>query len=249
MARMKSKDARSVRDFTRSAVGRPRVLTLDEILDAAIDLGLTGLSMPALAAKLQIGTATLYNYVANRDELLHLAACKQVRRPALDDLGQDWRSILRSHAKRFFDLWTSEPHLMVQYMQGNIGADALVDYLESYLAAMRRRGFCTADANRMYLAINTIVFGAAVRARYLKSMSGKGRGHGAAVRQCLQERDPDELPNVRACPEFADDDRLDIFDEMLDRVIESLAAEFESDHRDRRESRKTAMPKKRRGLR
>jgi AcrR family transcriptional regulator len=73
---MARKKARPDRGGSR-AVGRPRALTIEEILDAAIGLGLTGISLPVLAAKLGIATATLYNYVANRGELLRLAALRQ----------------------------------------------------------------------------------------------------------------------------------------------------------------------------
>jgi AcrR family transcriptional regulator len=222
---MKSKGARSLKTPTRT-VGRPRALTLDEILDAAIAMGLTGLSMPALAAKLGIGTATLYNYVANRDELLRAAAIKQTRKPALDDLGQDWRTLIRTHAMRFFEFWSSEPQLLIQHMQGAMGPEVLVDYVESFLTALQRRGFTVENAYRIYSATNTVVMGTVVRACYLKAMRAKGPGHGAIVRRCLQERPADELPNLRTCSDFADDDRLYDFEATLEHVLDGFAAEF-----------------------
>src|SRR5688572_22675182 len=56
--------------------GRPRQFSLAEVIDAALDLveeeGVAALSMQALASRLGTGSATLYNYVGSRDELIDL---------------------------------------------------------------------------------------------------------------------------------------------------------------------------------
>ncbi len=208
----------------RSA-GRPRSLTLDDILDTAIDMGLGGISMTALAAKLGVGTATIYTYVANRDDLVRLAAARHAKRPRLDDLGEHWTDLIRGHAKRMFELCSTEPQLVIQHMQGLLGPDMHVDYLDSMLAALTRRGFTVPEAYRLYSAVNAVVFGAAVRAAYLKAVKAKGHGHEGAVRRILAERALDELTHVRACPDFADDDRAFAFEDPLERVIASFAEE------------------------
>ena len=61
-------------ETTSRGVGRPRRLTLDQLLDTALDMGLAELSMKDLASRLEVGIATLYRYVDNREALIRLAA-------------------------------------------------------------------------------------------------------------------------------------------------------------------------------
>jgi AcrR family transcriptional regulator len=210
------------------AVGRPRALTLNEILDAANAMGLSGISMPALAAKLGIGTATLYNYVTNRDDLLRRAAVRQSRLRRLDDLDQDWRSLVRTHARQFFAFCSAEPQIIIQHMHGTVGPDAVIDYLDTFLMSMARRGFAPDDAYRIYSAVNNVVLGAVVRQAYVKASAGTGVGHAEAVRRCLRERDRKDLSYVRACTAFADVKRAYDFEDALARMIDSFVAEFGS---------------------
>lgn len=59
-----------------STRGRPRQFSLEDVVDAGLALieesGTEALSMSALAARLGTGSATLYNYVGSRDELIDL---------------------------------------------------------------------------------------------------------------------------------------------------------------------------------
>jgi AcrR family transcriptional regulator len=210
----------------RRKVGRPRALTLDEILDAANAMGLTDISLPALAERLGIGTATLYSYVGGRNELIRLASLKRTRQSGITDTGQPWDVLVRLYASRFFELFSSEPQLVIQYMQGGIGQDLLVDYLESYLTAMERRGIGTSAAYRIYVAVNTTVLGAIVRENYHRHLSANGASLAQVIDRALRDRDPDELSYVRACPDIRDEERTFDFDGVLDRVIRSVAAEL-----------------------
>jgi AcrR family transcriptional regulator len=223
---VEAKSTADAQAAARRKTGRPRVLTLDEILDAAIAVGLANISMPTVAAKLGTGAATLYNYVKSRDELLRLAALKQARRPPLDDLGQDWRALAKTYGRKFYEFWSLEPQMLTQYMDGAIGPDLMVDYVESFLAAMSRRGFEPDAAYRVLSAVNTSVLGAVARTAYLRSLAKRGERHGALVARTLRER-AGELTNLRACSVFADEERAYDFETILERVVESFAAEFD----------------------
>ena len=209
----------------RRRAGRPRALTLDQILQAALDLGLIGISMPVLAAKLGISTATLYNYVVNRDDLLQQASLRLARGLELFDQGEDWRALVRNHADNFRRFWGAQPALFQQYMQGLLGPDMLLDYTEAFLKAMAAHGFKPEVAYRMWAAVNTFVLGTLARDSYMKWLSEKGSGHAIAVRQSLHERDDDELPNLRRCADYADDRLAFDFEDTINRLIESFADE------------------------
>jgi hypothetical protein len=109
-------------------------------------------------------------------------------------------------------------------MAGLNGPDMHVDYLDGMLAALTRRGFSVSEAYQLYSATNTIVFGAVVRAAYVRALRGKGYGHEGAVRRTLAEHALDTLPHVRACEDFADESRAFAWEDTLERLIESYAA-------------------------
>jgi AcrR family transcriptional regulator len=60
----------------RATAGRPRTLSIDAIVSAAIEVlddgGVAGLSMRSVAGRLGTGAASLYAYVSGKDELLEL---------------------------------------------------------------------------------------------------------------------------------------------------------------------------------
>ena len=51
----------------QTAYGRPRLLSHEEILDGAVELGLEGLTMKKLATHLNVGTCLLYTSPSPRD--------------------------------------------------------------------------------------------------------------------------------------------------------------------------------------
>ena len=72
-------------------VGRPRVLTEEQILDAALEIGLEHLTLKKLATKLNAGTTTLYQYFDSREALLEAAALHAFNElPLPEDKGQNW---------------------------------------------------------------------------------------------------------------------------------------------------------------
>lgn len=79
--------------------GPRQKLTLDEVIDAAIEIadaeGLAELSMRTLAKRLGIGAMTLYSYLANRNDLLVLMVDQAVGRRALPAMQGTLRERLR----------------------------------------------------------------------------------------------------------------------------------------------------------
>jgi AcrR family transcriptional regulator len=198
---------------------------LEDILDAAIELGLTRISMSALAEKLGVATATIYNYVESRDDLIRLAAAAQARRPQLDDLGQHWSELVRTYANEIFELCSAEPQLLVQGIHGAMGPEAQLDHVESFLAALVRRGFSISEAYQLFSSINNVILGAVVRTASLRAMNASEHGHEGAVRRSLAERGLEELPHVRACPDLADEVRAFSFKSTVERIIQSFATD------------------------
>ena len=83
----------------KRAVGRPRRLTLDAIVDAACLVGIERLEMCTVAQQLNTGVATLYGYVRGRDHLLELVAERMASRAISDNYGGTWQEVLHGHAR------------------------------------------------------------------------------------------------------------------------------------------------------
>ena len=79
--------------------GRPPKVSVDEVLDAAIELadrdGLAALTMRALAERVGVGAMSLYTYVAGRDDLIVLMVDQAFGRTGLPPMSGDLRARLR----------------------------------------------------------------------------------------------------------------------------------------------------------
>jgi len=96
--------------------GRSRSLTQDEIIDEALDLlrrvGMAGLTMRAVAAKLGVTPMAVYYYIADKDDLIRKSVEKiSVTWGPLILLGSDWESALRKHLMAIWEESTRYPGL------------------------------------------------------------------------------------------------------------------------------------------
>jgi AcrR family transcriptional regulator len=134
----------------QAAVGRPAERSRAQITAAAIGLadreGLDALSMRRLAAELGTGAASLYRYVATREDLLDLMTdetATEFDRPALSG---DWQADLLSIARQARDIMRRHPWLpaltITRPVLGPHGADLLehvLDILADHPAGPERK--------------------------------------------------------------------------------------------------------------
>lgn len=146
----------------RQRVGRPRRLTTDDVvaaaLDIADDLGLESLSMPSLAKHLGVGTMTLYGYVENKEDLLDKMAAR-----LFDGLEarehQHWREELLAFFADFRDAALAHPTLAQLLATGRITIPAVFDILESFFQDMTDDGLSVDEAVRVFYAGLTYTVG------------------------------------------------------------------------------------------
>lgn len=203
--------------------GRPRSLTLDRLLDTAIELGLADLNMKDLAARLGVGIATLYRYVENREALIRLAAGRQATRAAPVDHGQPWREIVCDYAAALFSSVGQQPSLILEFVEARWGIAVELEFVDSFLGALVRRGFTPAEAMELYRAMAKIVLGAAVASGHFAALRARGTTQGRELRQALGAWDADELPDLRAsADDYSDEEAavawLPVLEMMLDGV-------------------------------
>ena len=203
--------------------GRPRLLTLDQVLDGALAVGLDRFNMGVLAEHLGVGVATLYQYVAGRDDLVRRAVSRQVARlPLPVDSGQPWADYVREYALALQDALASEPRSIAQFAEGGFGFETEVEMVDGFLAVMVLRGFTLADAVRIVRHTGFIAFGAAVVIARERANAARGDKTGKAVERAIA-RSPAGLPLMRAAAALYTAETSQLAAELLQPFIEQIA--------------------------
>lgn len=190
---------------SKRAVGRPRRLTLEAIVDAACEVGIARLEMSLVAERLNTGVATLYGYVRGREHLLELVAQRLVGQALIKDEGQSWQEILREHATLTYRLFQSLPHLITNLMRQEAEEDSF-EYSQRVLEMLEARGLPAALATNAYIEINQVVIGASI------SMMR---------REGLAQLVADEDDNCEPLPAILGDYRI-----TLERIISGYEADL-----------------------
>ncbi len=143
--------------------GRPRLLTHDEIIEGALELGLEGLTMKMLATHLNVGTATLYQYWGGRKELMHAAAVHALAGLALpQDKGQHWSHYAHEFALCIQGHLAASPSLVLANHVREYGFEVQFKLAEQFLSVMHQRGFEPKEAMHIFNMVGSAAFAGAV---------------------------------------------------------------------------------------
>lgn len=205
--------------------GRPPRIDPARIVQAAIAIGLARVTIKEVAQRLGVTAPALYRHVKNRDEIVKLAAIElAVKRPQADGAARHWADVVRGCAQGMRELFVAEPQLICEVMNGTLGPDGEMDFVEQFLAAMAPHGFQPAESIRIHHAVAMLAIGAAVSATAMQSGYEGRTSHAQSIRKALARRKPDELPLVRsALPAYLHIDPQQ-WQELLDALIAGIAA-------------------------
>jgi hypothetical protein len=118
------------------------------------------------------------------------------------------------------ELFMAEPQLICEVMNGTLGPDGEMEFVEQFLAALTPHGFEPAEAVRIHHAVAMLAIGASVSATAMQSGYAGGQSHERAVRDALGRRGKNELPLLRrALPAY-----LHVDPEQWREALESLVA-------------------------
>jgi AcrR family transcriptional regulator len=169
------------------------------IVEAAIAIGLSRVTLAEVARRLGVTVPALYRHVRNRDEIVKLAAIElSVRRGQPAGLAAHWSDVVRGCAHGMVELFTAEPQLVCEVMNGTVGPDGEMDFVEQFLAALMPHGFSADEGIRVHHAVAMLAIGAAVSATAMKSGYSGGLSHERSIREALGRRAPQELPRLRS---------------------------------------------------
>lgn len=146
--------------------GRPSAgtgLTRARILKAAVRLadanGIEGLSMRGLAKQFGVEAMSLYNHVANKDDLLDGMVEHVVDGIALPDPAGDWRDEMRLRAQSAHVQLLAHPWAgMLIVSRANVGP-AMLRYVDATIGCLVEAGFSYPVADYAWNAMDSHIYG------------------------------------------------------------------------------------------
>ena len=173
-------------------------LTRERVLRAAVALadesGIESLSMRRLGQELGVEAMSLYNHVANKDDLLNGITDLVLREIELPEAG-NWKDALRRHAISAHDVLASHPWACSLALSPDRNSTASVERAEWMLQQLREGGFSPEVTYHAYHAVDAHILGftlwqlghGIVDAEHLKEMAA----------EFFRRFGPDEYPYLR----------------------------------------------------
>jgi AcrR family transcriptional regulator len=142
-------------------------LSPERILRAAIKLadrqGLEALSMRKLATTLKVEAMSLYNHVANKDELLNGMVDLIIGEITLPERDADWKAAMRARAVSALSVMVEHPWApMLVVSRINVGPNML-RYIDATLGALREAGFSWEETDRAWNTMDNYIYGFALQ--------------------------------------------------------------------------------------
>ncbi len=143
---------------------KPQIpLSRERILLAAIQLadksGIESLSMRNLAQELGVQAMSLYNHVANKDDLLDGIVDIVISEIEVPDLGIDWQTAMRRRAQSAHAVLLRHPWATMPIVSRiNVGP-AMLRYIDATLGCLSEAGFSFELVDRAWNAIDSHIYG------------------------------------------------------------------------------------------
>lgn len=197
------------------------------MLRAAIDLaderGIESVTMRPLGRKLGVEAASLYNHVANKDDLLDgmvTLVVAEIDLPA-GDVG--WQEAMRRRAVSARQVFARHPWAAgLIDSRGRNGRSSLA-YEDWVLGALLGAGFSPQDAAHAYLALDSYIYGFERQASSLAPADGEDAT--GPAREVLSAIPEDAYPSLaRVAAHYASEpfDYASAFEFGLDLILEGL---------------------------
>lgn len=160
-----ARPSRKADTASRSRLSRDRVLTTAIALaDAA---GIEQLTMRRLGDELGVEAMSLYNHVANKEDLLNGmvdAVFSEIELPSHSD---DWKTAMRKRSVSFRTVLSRHPWATSLKDSGTNPGPATLRHHDRVLGTLRNSGFSIAMAAHAFSALDSYIYGFALQEKSL----------------------------------------------------------------------------------
>ena len=208
---------------------RPRLpLSRERVLRQAVDLadrdGIESLSMRKLGRELGVEAMSLYNHVANKDDLLDGLADIIVGEIEVPPSGGDWKAAMRRRAISAREVLARHPWAGGLMESRTNPSPARLRYPDAVLGILRDAGFSVELALHAFFTLDSYIYGFAVQEKNLPS--GTPEELAGISEIALRELPAGEYPNLHEM--MADHvltvgfDYARVFEFGLDLILDGL---------------------------
>ncbi len=208
---------------------RRRPLDRERILRAAIELadaaGLEALSMRRLGRRLGVEAMSLYNHVANKDDLLEGMVDIVVGEIHVPLSAQSWRDAMRTRAVSMRQVFVRHPWALGLLEARRTPSEALLRYMEHVFGMLRQAGFSIPMARCAFFVLDSYAYGSSIQEKKLPASSPTETSQ--ATKQFLSQLPRTEYPYLAEAADFIMTSGLDYtreFELGLDILLDALEA-------------------------
>jgi AcrR family transcriptional regulator len=151
---------------TRKDAEEPRSripLNRDRILAAAVEIaderGVGAVTMREVASTLGVEAMSLYNHVANKDDILDGMVDLVVQQVDLPEDVDDWREAMRRRAVSAHEVFGRHPWAPLLLDSRESSGPAGLRYFDWVLGTLLRAGFSMDDAPRVFSLLDSYIYG------------------------------------------------------------------------------------------
>ncbi len=209
-------------------------LTRERVLRAAMTLadadGIDRLSMRRLGRELGVEAMSLYNHVANKDDLLDGIVDFVLGEIYLPTPGEDWEEAMRKRAASARTVFSRHPWAIGLLEARHADSSPMrLGYYDSVLGTLREAGFGPRPAMRAFSIIDSFLYGFILQEQSLAFDSPESLDEvGADLLRQMAEQYPHLTEATRHAMESGYDFETE-FEFGLDLIIEALERKLRSD--------------------
>ncbi len=207
-------------------------LSRERVLQAAVELadrdGLEALSMRRLGSALGVEAMSLYNHVANKDDLLDGivdAVTAEFADPGSMP-GDDWRAVLRGCVMAQHEVLLRHPWTAALAESRVRTGPVRMRYYDSLLGVLREAGFSELGAYRANLTLDSFVYGFTLQEVSWVAWPPETSDREWELAEAFVDRtDESEFPNLVGIARLSASGTIDIgtdFEVALDAILDSL---------------------------
>jgi AcrR family transcriptional regulator len=207
-----------------TSVDRRAPLSRERVLRAAVALadrnGLDSLTMRRLGQEVGVEAMSLYNHVANKDDVLDGIVDLVMGDIEVPPTGTDWKAAMRHRAISAHEVLLAHPWAAVLIMSRfNIGP-GMTRYLDATLGRLREGGFSISGALDAWHTLDSHIYGFTLQELNLPFEVEESSRVSADV---LGRLPADEFPHVvEVITEIMKSGRVEDFEFGLDLIIDGL---------------------------
>ena len=154
--------------------GRPRTLTVDQIIDAVLAEGLDTFSMPSIAGRLGVVHSGLYRYFTDREDLVVQVMDRIARNAPWPSTGLPWREHIEQLGEMFWALCGQYPGYDLTALRSRNVSPGFLEMVMPHIESLQREGLDIVDATAAVEFVRGLVLMSSIDAARLRYVETRG---------------------------------------------------------------------------